>query len=119
MIGFQGDEKLLRFDKKKDWIATGRWGCGAFNGNSQLKFLIQWVAVSECGKNMMFYRKGDVILKDAEKVVGVLKGKSIGEVMEIIEKFAQNKEMDLFKFILKEDLKEDHEVKKFVGMEKK
>ncbi|KAG0025902.1 hypothetical protein BGZ81_006769 [Podila clonocystis] len=29
-------------------IATGNWGCGAFGGHLQLKFLIQWIAASVC-----------------------------------------------------------------------
>ncbi|KAF8935700.1 hypothetical protein BGZ52_007003 [Haplosporangium bisporale] len=29
-------------------IATGNWGCGAFGGHLQLKFLIQWMAASVC-----------------------------------------------------------------------
>ncbi|KAG0326773.1 hypothetical protein BG004_002905 [Podila humilis] len=29
-------------------IATGNWGCGAFGGHLQLKFLIQWMAASIC-----------------------------------------------------------------------
>ncbi|ODM88184.1 Poly(ADP-ribose) glycohydrolase, partial [Orchesella cincta] len=28
-------------------IATGNWGCGAFNGDAELKFLIQWMAASQ------------------------------------------------------------------------
>ncbi|KAF9909962.1 hypothetical protein BX616_011007 [Lobosporangium transversale] len=30
-------------------IATGNWGCGAFGGHLQLKFLIQLIAASVCG----------------------------------------------------------------------
>ncbi|KAF9905301.1 hypothetical protein EC991_001849 [Linnemannia zychae] len=30
-------------------IATGNWGCGAFGGHLQLKFVIQWIAASICG----------------------------------------------------------------------
>lgn len=103
-IGFRGDEKLLKFDKHKKWIATGRWGCGAFNGISQLKFMIQWIAAAESGKNMMFYRKGDVVLYYAEEVVEALKGKRVGDVIRTIHRFSQNEEKDLFKFILKEYL---------------
>lgn len=31
-----------------DLIATGNWGCGAFGGHLQLKFLIQLMAASVC-----------------------------------------------------------------------
>ena len=30
-------------------IASGSWGCGAFNGDPELKFLIQWMAASQAG----------------------------------------------------------------------
>ncbi|KAF8947238.1 hypothetical protein BGZ47_009867 [Haplosporangium gracile] len=30
-------------------IATGNWGCGAFGGHLQLKFVLQWIAASICG----------------------------------------------------------------------
>ncbi|ODM87095.1 Poly(ADP-ribose) glycohydrolase, partial [Orchesella cincta] len=36
-------------------VATGNWGCGAFNGDPELKFLIQWIAASEAGRNLMVY----------------------------------------------------------------
>jgi len=29
---------------------TGNWGCGVFQGNHQLKFMIQWIAGSLAGK---------------------------------------------------------------------
>ncbi|CAL8092493.1 unnamed protein product [Orchesella dallaii] len=36
-------------------VATGNWGCGAFNGDPELKFLIQWMAASEVKRSRMFY----------------------------------------------------------------
>lgn len=30
-------------------IASGNWGCGAFGGHLQLKFVLQWIAASICG----------------------------------------------------------------------
>lgn len=33
---------------------TGNWGCGAFNGDIKLKFVIQWLACSMAGKTMMY-----------------------------------------------------------------
>jgi poly(ADP-ribose) glycohydrolase len=35
-------------------IATGNWGCGAFRGDRQLKFIIQWIAASLAEKQMIF-----------------------------------------------------------------
>jgi len=42
-IGFQMFPEVLS-------IATGNWGCGAFGGDFQLKFLLQWIAASLAGK---------------------------------------------------------------------
>ena len=42
-------------------IATGNWGCGVFGGDSVLKFLLQWVAASDCGREghkIIFYKIG-------------------------------------------------------------
>ena len=38
-----------------DKIVTGNWGCGAFGGYVQLKFLIQLVAASVCGRQELIY----------------------------------------------------------------
>ena len=42
-------------------IATGNWGCGAFNGNAQIKAIIQWLAASISGRAMLYYPFGDPV----------------------------------------------------------
>ena len=42
-VGFEGAG--LEADEDTP-IVSGRWGCGAFKGDEELKFLIQWVAAS-------------------------------------------------------------------------
>ena len=39
----------------KTRISTGNWGCGAFNGDKQLKFVIQWIAASLCQRDLVYY----------------------------------------------------------------
>jgi len=41
--------------KPKMKLSTGAWGCGAFHGDKQLKFIIQWIAASVAQRNMIFY----------------------------------------------------------------
>ena len=36
-------------------IATGNWGCGAFGGNLQLKFIIQYLAASAAGVDLEYF----------------------------------------------------------------
>ena len=40
-------------------ISTGHWGCGAFNGDKQLKALIQIIAASVPSNTLIFYCRGD------------------------------------------------------------
>ncbi|KAF8948509.1 hypothetical protein BGZ47_004473 [Haplosporangium gracile] len=46
-----------------DLIATGNWGCGAFGGHLQLKFLIQLIAASVCAAYSRV-DDGDVLGRD-------------------------------------------------------
>ena len=45
-VGFNVVEKID--------IISGNWGCGAFGGDIQLKFLIQWMAASLCEKTLIY-----------------------------------------------------------------
>ncbi|CAF0733884.1 unnamed protein product [Adineta steineri] len=40
-------------------ITTGNWGCGAFNGDKQLKAIIQWMAASVAGRPLIYAAFGD------------------------------------------------------------
>jgi poly(ADP-ribose) glycohydrolase len=50
-------------------IATGHWGCGAFNGNKQLKAIIQWLAASEAGRSLRYFAFGDQEFTDSFRAV--------------------------------------------------
>lgn len=54
--GFKQDIACQNADQK---IATGNWGCGAFNGDIQLKFLIQLIAAAECKRNLIYFTFGN------------------------------------------------------------
>jgi poly(ADP-ribose) glycohydrolase len=36
-------------------VATGKWGCGVFGGDPELKAVIQWLACSACQRPMIFF----------------------------------------------------------------
>ncbi|RWS08243.1 poly(ADP-ribose) glycohydrolase-like isoform X3 [Dinothrombium tinctorium] len=40
-------------------VATGHWGCGAFNGDPQLKAIIQLLAASESERDIVYFTFGD------------------------------------------------------------
>ena len=57
-VGFN----LINYEKQNEekTIATGNWGCGAFGGNHELKFLQQWIAASLVGvKRLDYYTFGN------------------------------------------------------------
>lgn len=63
-VGF----KTVYYDKKEvneeKTIATGNWGCGAFGGDYELKFLQQWIAASFAGiKRLDYYTFNDKKMK--------------------------------------------------------
>ncbi|XP_018570201.1 poly(ADP-ribose) glycohydrolase [Anoplophora glabripennis] len=45
-------------------VATGNWGCGAFRGSSALKSIIQLMACSAAGRDMVYFSFGDEELRD-------------------------------------------------------
>ena len=55
-VGFN----LINFEDKeipvlKKTISTGNWGCGAFGGDFELKFIQQWLAATYAGVEKLYY----------------------------------------------------------------
>ena len=65
-------------------VLTGKWGCGVFNGDPWMKFMIQWMAASECGKRMKFHLFGDTNLIKTLGCLESLKLKSMEEIFDIL-----------------------------------
>ena len=53
-IGFKPAVKPSRKDERPTAVATGNWGCGAFGGDTTLKFIIQWMAASYAGRDVLY-----------------------------------------------------------------
>lgn len=45
-------------------VATGNWGCGAFNGNKHLKSLLQLMACAVTKRPLVYFTFGDMKLRD-------------------------------------------------------
>ncbi len=58
-------------------ISTGNWGCGAFNGNHQLKFLIQWLSSTVACRPIVYYTFRDRSLANASEIVKAIHAKGI------------------------------------------
>lgn len=57
-VGFSIKEWIEEDKINSKKIITGKWGCGAFKGDPQLKFVLQWLACSWAGKNCVFVNWG-------------------------------------------------------------
>jgi poly(ADP-ribose) glycohydrolase len=68
-------------------LATGNWGCGAFNGDVELKAIIQWIAASLSGREMHYFPFDNERVFHAFPMLAaaiVDKNISAGEVLECI-----------------------------------
>ncbi|GCC40138.1 hypothetical protein chiPu_0023956, partial [Chiloscyllium punctatum] len=45
-------------------VATGNWGCGAFQGDAKLKALIQIMAAAQSERDMIYFTFGDAGLTE-------------------------------------------------------
>jgi poly(ADP-ribose) glycohydrolase len=65
-------------------VITGKWGCGAFRGEEDLKFVIQWLAASEASREMVY------ISDSREK---------LEEYRLLVRELALNNTLDLLSFL--------------------
>ena len=74
-------------------IVTGKWGCGIFKGNKELKFLIQWMACTKAGREMTYLTYNDEDhFKNVERLLVEFDGKSVSEVIDVILKYPSCKQ---------------------------
>ena len=94
------NKAFLGFSEGGQKIITGKWGCGAFKGDPQLKFLIQWMACSEAGKRMKFCSFNEKSLWKAKDLTYKLRTKTVGELMKKILAYTPNR-IDLFEYLMR------------------
>jgi len=105
-VGFLGDDVKAEDTPKKP-IWTGKWGCGVYGGNVQLKFLLQWIAASRAKRDMVFYLYEDLTgIKNVDGFISHFQNKEIGALMKLLLKYAENmkgssgNENDLFEALV-------------------
>lgn len=86
-------------------VATGNWGCGAFGGNLRLKALLQLMAASLAGRDVMFFTFGDRQLRqDLVRLHRslVCEGVTVGRVWRVLLRCQDELDPrgDLYGFIL-------------------
>ncbi|KAM6903022.1 poly(ADP-ribose) glycohydrolase [Xenentodon cancila] len=87
-------------------IATGKWGCGAFNGDPQLKAVIQLMAAAKAGRGLVFFTFGDKGLERGLQQIYhllVTEQTAVDQLYGLLEDFCsqhhRDSSVDLFEFI--------------------
>jgi len=57
-------------------ISTGNWGCGAFNGDHQLKFIIQWIAATAARRSIRYFTFDDPQIENLGEFIDGLQAKA-------------------------------------------
>jgi poly(ADP-ribose) glycohydrolase len=85
-------------------VATGNWGCGAFGGDKRLKVLLQWLAASAAGRDVVYFTFGDVNLQEdmhTLQQVLVERQVSVGAVWRALVTYhRQETHPSLYKYLL-------------------
>jgi poly(ADP-ribose) glycohydrolase len=90
------------YEKKNEIesVATGRWGCGAFSGDDELKFVIQWLSASASKKKMTYLLWDFPCPEKAQQFLEELCGKaSVAQVFRCLKML--NGRESVFKQVLK------------------
>ena len=71
-----------------------------FKGEPQLKFIIQWIAASAFGRRMVYCSFGDArITTKVFQVHQKFKGKTVNELLAVIQRYQYNRNLDLFDYL--------------------
>ncbi|KAL1221179.1 putative poly(ADP-ribose) glycohydrolase 2 [Cardamine amara subsp. amara] len=81
-------------EDKKIGVATGNWGCGVFGGNPELKFMLQWLAISQSGRPFMsYYTFGLQALQNLNQVIErvTLQELTVGDLWNKVAEYSSEK----------------------------
>ena len=68
-------------------MASGKWGCGVFNGDPFLKFIIQWISCSLANRKLIFCTQMDPEFRNIERFVSKVKHLPAGYLFSSLVKF--------------------------------
>ncbi|CAF0977943.1 unnamed protein product [Adineta ricciae] len=98
-----GNEQDIEFG-----IATGNWGCGVFNGDRQLKAIIQLMAASQAQRPLIYATFYDKNLSESFSEVYnhlVHQRATVADLYRYLKCYSQqNKQENLFEFILRKSI---------------
>lgn len=103
-VAFLFDDKIEKSKEQIATISTGNWGCGAFGGDPELKFLIQLLAASYCDRKIIYSTFGDMIFENKIKeIYSIFEKKSVtvSKLFNLLISYNQNNQnQSLFNFII-------------------
>eukprot|EP01053_Blabericola_migrator_P000474 Blabericola_migrator_1__473@NODE_1114_length_5386_cov_54_807295_g761_i0_p4_GENE_NODE_1114_length_5386_cov_54_807295_g761_i0NODE_1114_length_5386_cov_54_807295_g761_i0_p4_ORF_typecomplete_len154_score31_01PARG_cat/PF05028_14/2_5e25_NODE_1114_length_5386_cov_54_807295_g761_i038034264 len=72
-------------------IATGNWGCGCYNGDVSLKFVIQWLVASFHSKSLLYAGFEAPVFSLLRQLLDVSKDCTVGQLMTAVLSACQSK----------------------------
>eukprot|EP00825_Cyclidium_porcatum_P046603 TRINITY_DN7378_c0_g1_i10.p3 TRINITY_DN7378_c0_g1~~TRINITY_DN7378_c0_g1_i10.p3 ORF type:complete len:128 (-),score=17.31 TRINITY_DN7378_c0_g1_i10:246-629(-) len=83
-------------------VCTGNWGCGIFNGDLQLKLMIQWLAASLAQRNIIYCSFGQPIFDgDMQAFMNKIRERTMAQNLKDVLQFGStNFNEDLFTYLL-------------------
>ncbi|CAF4071077.1 unnamed protein product [Adineta steineri] len=91
-------------------VATGNWGCGAFNGDKQLKAIIQLIAASQTVRPLIYAAYGDKYLIESFSVVFdhlINQRATVGDLYRYLQEYSKvPSPPSLFEYILRTPAKQ-------------
>ena len=97
-IGFKGDTEERKRANEPGFrglrpIVSGNWGCGMFNGDPQLKSLLQWLSATAVGRRLVYAVHGDRRMGSLAAVEAKYRGREARElardVWEVVETYGR------------------------------
>ena len=115
LINFD-DKDVSKLDKT---ISSGNWGCGAFGGDYELKFIQQWLAATYAGVEKLYYytfgrKEMNKVIKNLEKIKSLIPADLYESITET--ELIKGEVLDI---ILKADINNNKNKGKIKGKEKK